>query len=990
MKRCLVLAVALLLGLVPGAFAQISTGNVYGTVTDQSGAVLPGAGVSLTSDFGNRSTTSGSQGDFRFLNLDAGRYKLSVSLAGFTTVNRDFTVVTGENVNVSFSLKVAAQQETVTVTAEAPLVDPKKRGTSTTMTADELKEVPNARDPWAVLSRIPGVLVDRVNIAGNENGQQAAVAGKGSTSGDKTWNIDGLNITDMSATGASPTYFDFDAFQEFNVTTGGNDLTMATGGIGINLVTKRGTNRFHGGGRFLLAHDKLQSGNVPAIIKNDPRLRGKDKANHIDQISDYGFDLGGPIVKDKLWFYGSYGKQDIRLVNYVQTKDKTLLTGYNGKLNWQATSNTMVSAFYFQGRKEKFGRSPGTATGFEADSFLWNQVNLGTEGGLPLGLWKAEVNHTFSPNFFVSAKAAYYDTGFGFAPRGGTGQSYTLDYAGGESIGSNSGYKAIRPQKTANLDANYFFGGMGGNNELKFGFGYRSVTTNSVTSYNGNQLVGIKNSATDPSENIAQVLRDGVVNYGGKYASAYIGDAFTKDRLSINVGARWDRQTAKNLPSEVAANKSFPNLLPALNYPGSSENIIKWNDISPRVGFSVALDESRKTVVRANYARYASQLSYGDVTDENPVAVSLLAYGWTDLNGDRFVQPNEVRLNDFQYNTNVDPANPGAVGSTVSKIDRDFKAKHDTEVIVGLDRELATNFALGVAYTWRKGTDWAYRPRIGGDCGATPTFASCHILGPGDYTRNNPVTANGFTAFTYSPIASLVDAGKGGRLRTNRPDYDTIFKGAEVTLTKRLSNKWMGRVAFSWNDWTEHFQGTPVAGNSTAAGAAPGNPTRTDRDPLVDGGQVAFLSGGSGKASFYTSIKWQLFATGLVQLPADVDLSASVFGRQGGPYPVSLRVTGGRDGTLQALAVPEVDTNRFDKLWNLDLRLAKNIKFGSTAVTLSAEAFNVFNNDLVLSRFRFANSGSFTSTIAGAEAGRGRVEEIISPRIVRFGARLSF
>ena len=984
MNRSLVLGLALLLGLAPGAFAQIATGNIYGTVTDQSGAVLPGAAVALTSDFGNRSTTSGSQGDFRFLNLDAGRYKLSVSLAGFSTVNRDVTVVTGENVNVTFGLKVATVEETLTVTAEAPLVDPKKRGTSTTMTAEELKEVPNARDPWGVLSRIPGVLVDRVNIAGNENGQQAAVAGKGSTSGDKTWNIDGLNITDMSATGASPTYFDFDAFQEFNVTTGGNDLTMATGGIGINMVTKRGTNKFHGGGRYFITHDKLQSGNLPDAIKNDPRLKGGTKADHIDQIGDYGFDLGGPIVKDRLWFWGSYGKQDIRLVNYVQTKDKTLLTGYNGKLNWQATSNTMVSAFYFQGRKEKFGRSPGTATGFEADSFLWNQVNLGTPGGLPLGLWKAEVNHTFSPNFFMSAKAAYYDTGFGFAPRGGTDQSYTLDYFGGESIGSNIGYKAIRPQKTLNVDGNYFFAGMGGNNELKFGFGYRSVTTNSATSYNGNQLVGIINSPTDK---IAQVWRDGVVNYGGKYASGYLGDVFTKGRFALNFGARFDRQTAKNLPSEGAANRTFPNLLPALNYPGSSANVIEWNDVSPRVGMSYALNESRKTVLRTSYARYASQLSYGDVTDENPVSVSALAYGWNDINGDRFVQPNEVVLSDFQYNINVDPANPGAVGTTVNKVDRNYKAKHDSEVIVGLDHELAQNFAVGAAYTWRKGTDWAYRPRIGTNCGTTPTVDSCRILGPGDYTRNNPTTANGFTAFTWSANPALVTAGSGGRLRTDRPGYDSVFSGLEVTLTKRLSNKWMGRVAFSYNDWTEHFSGTPVGGNTTADS---GNPTRTEQDPLVDGGQLAFLSGGSGKASFYTSIKWQLFATALAQFPGDFDLSGSLFGRQGGPYPVSLRLSAGRDGTLTALAVPEVDTNRYGNLWNLDLRLAKNIKLGSSAVTLSAEAFNVFNNNLVLSRFRFANSGSFTSTIAGAAPGMGRVEGIVSPRIIRFGARLSF
>jgi hypothetical protein len=646
----------------------------------------------------------------------------------------------------------------------------------------------------------------------------------------------------------------------------------------------------------------------------------------------------------------------------------------------------MVSAFYFRGGKEKFGRSPGTATGFEADSFLWNQVDLGTDGGLPQGLWKAEINHTFSPSFFMAAKAAYYDTGFGFVPRGGTDQSYTLDYFGGQSIGSNSGYKAIRPQKTLNVDGNYFFAGTGGNHELKFGFGYRSVTTNSVSSYNGNQLVGVING---PDDKIAQVWRDGVVNYGGKYASAYIGDVFTKNRFALNFGARFDHQTAKNLPSEVAGNRSFPNLLPDLNYPGSSEDIIKWNDVSPRVGMSYALDESRKTVVRASFARYASQLSYGNVTDENPVATSELAYSWNDINGDRFVQPNEVNLNDFLYNSNVDPANPGAVGTTVSRIDRDYKAKHDTEFIVGLDRELAQNFAVGAAYTWRKGKDWAYRPRIGGDCGSTPTFGSCHILGPSDYTQNAPTTANGYTAFTYSPNSALVTAGNGGRLRTNRNDYHTVFSGLEMTLTKRLSNKWMGRLAFSFNDWTEHFEGTPVGG-TTGTGASGGNPTRTDQDPGVDGGQLAVLSGGSGKASFYTSIKWTVFATGLVQLPGDFDLSASTSGRQGGPYPITLRLPAGRDGTLQAMAVPEVDSTRLGTLWDLDLRLAKNIKLGSTAITLSAEAFNVFNNDLVLSRFRFANSTSFTSTIAGAEAGFGRVEEIVSPRIVRFGARFSF
>jgi hypothetical protein len=983
MRRALILALGLMVALAPGAYAQIARGNIYGTVNDESGAVLPGAAVSLTSDLGSRSTVTGSGGEFRFLSLDRGRYKIGVALPGFSTVNREVNVVTGENVNVTFNMKVAQVAETVTVTAETPLVDVKKRGTATTMTTEELAYVPNARDPWSVLKNVPGVLVDRVNIAGNENGQQAAAAGKGSTSGDKTWNMDGLVITDMSATGASPTYFDYGAFQEITVTTGGTDLTMQTGGIGINMVTKRGTNRFHGGARYFFADKDYSSGNVPDALAGDPRLKGNDKADHINRITEYGFDLGGPIIKDKLWFYGTFGKQDIKLFRLVQTPDDTLLPSYNFKLNWQATGNTMVSGFYFVGKKEKFGRASGAGVQHN-DEFLWNQSDRPTEGFPPLGLYKLQVDHTFSPNFFVSAKAAYYDTGFGLDPRGGPDKSFTLDYDQGIGMGSNINYEAIRPQKTLNLDGSYFFQSGGGNNELKFGFAYRSVTTSSLTHYNGNQLVGVINVPGDTSENHAWVARDGPVNYGGKYTSAYLGDVFTKNRFTLNLGARFDRQTAKNLPSAAPANVSFPTVVPALTYDGS-ENLIEWSDISPRMGFSYALDDARKTVLRASYARYASQLSYGQVTDENPSQFGYLAYGWDDKNGDRFVQPNEVLLNDFHYNVNIDPDDPGAVGDTVHKIDRDYHAKHDHEAIVGLDREVAPNFAVGVAGTWRRADGWDQRLRLGGSCSGEPTRATCRTIGPNEYTRNNPSTANGFTAVTFSPNATLTTAGGGGRLRTNRDGYFTTFKGLELTATKRLSNKWMARLAFSFNDWTEHWE------DGVTPTTFAGNVGRTETDPLVDGGQVANLSGGSGKASFYTSVKWQLYANTMVQLPWSIDLAASVFGKQGGSYPVGLRLAAGRDGTLAALATPDVDTFRYDNVWDVDLRLAKTFKIsGDAGLTIAAEGFNMLNNDVVLSRARWANQAVFTQTIAGAEPGLGRIEEIIAPRILRLSASFQF
>ena len=476
-------------------------------------------------------------------------------------------------------------------------------------------------------------------------------------------------------------------------------------------------------------------------------------------------------------------------------------------------------------------------------------------------------------------------------------------------------------------------------------------------SYNGPGTAG--------GANVARILRDGIVEYGGKYASVYLGDVFTKNRLTLNLGARLDKQSAKNLASEAPANKSFPNLLPALKFAGSTENAISWSDISPRLGMSYALDESRKTVMRLSLARYAGQLSYGNVagsTGQNPVAVSYLDYGWNDLNGDKFVQQNEVLLGNFIGASNVNPANPGAVGSTPNQIDKDLKAKKDNEIVLGFDRELAANFALGAAFTYRKSTDWQYTPRLAAPC---PSGTNCAIIGPASYTANAPATRtiNGetFTAQTFSPNAALVTAGGFGRYRTNQDGYSTQFKGLEVTINRRMSNKWRARVALSLNDWTENFEGTPVSGNPGTAGS--GSPTRQDIAPLENGGQVSIQGGGSGKASFYSSFKWQVFGSAGVTLPVSLDLSASFFGRQGGLLPVILRLGGGADGTLNVLATGSVDRERYAALKNLDLRLARNSKVGKVTVTPSVELFNVFNTGVVLGVFRQATSANFRSRV---------------------------
>ncbi|MEO8361064.1 MAG: carboxypeptidase regulatory-like domain-containing protein [Vicinamibacteria bacterium] len=984
MKKLLTLSLAILFMASAGAFAQTSTGNIYGKAIDASGAVLPGATVTVTGEAGTRTTITGGDGTFRFLNLSPSDYTVTVAMQGFGTANRKINVQSGQTASVDVSLKVGGASETVEVTAESPLVDVNKRGTGTVLTTQDLKDVPNSRDPWGIMNQVAGALVDRVNIGGNENGQQASVAGKGSFAGDRVWTLDGLVITDMSATGASPTYFDFDAFQEINVSTGGGDLAMQTGGFGMNLVTKRGTNAFHGGGRYINTDNKFESSNLPDALKTDTRLKSasghctsqiqsngfRDKGDNIENIKDYGFDLGGPIIKDKLWFYGTYGKQDIKLCRFAGTADDTVLASYNFKINWQASPSTMVSGFFFNGDKQKFGRSPGFSL-TETEGVLWNQANAYVDGGLPGGLWKAEINHTFSANFYMSAKAAYYDSGFGLIAKGDPTKSYTNDYASNQVTGTGFNYLAVRPQTSANIDGNYFFQGLGGNNELKFGFGYRKLTTNSVTHYNGNGTYGdyygsgIGDTANG-NLNVAYVARDLVVNYGGKYVDFFIGDTLTKDRFTFNIGARIDKQTAQNLASAAPANASFASLLPAGNY-GGGDNVYDYTDISPRIGMSYALNESRKTVLRASVARYGAQLSYGNVTRVNPLGNTVRGYGWNDLNGDRFVQPNEVDVN----GPLVVSVGGAQAGSSPNVVDKNLKNRSDNEFVLGVDHELASNFAVGGAFTYRKSSNFSYRPWLSAPC---PSSTNCSIVTA--YTANavQTFTRDGktYTAQTYSPNAAQVTAGGSGRYDTNLPGYSNVFKGLEFTMNKRMSGKWGGKIAASLNDWTEQYDGTPVNN-------AVGGPTRTDTSPLVNGGAVSVISGGSGKASFYSSFKWQIYMNAIFKLPASFDVSTAIFGRQGGSFPINISTSAGRDGTVRALATPEVDSTRYANLWNVDFRLARNSKIGRVTLSPSLVLFNAFNNDVVLSRARNAGSATFN-----------RIEEVISPRILQLGARISF
>src|SRR5581483_2082521 len=337
---------------------------------------------------------------------------------------------------------------------------------------------------------------------------------------------------------------------------------------------------------------------------------------------------------------------------------------------------------------------------FDAPTATYHQDNAYT--GNPLhGLWKIADDRVFGSNFFVSGKAAFFNTGFILTPESGlTGQA-GRSFTTAQSFGSINQTTNIRPQHIYNVDANSFLSGAGWSHDLKYGFGYRTAEAFSGNVYPGNMILAIENSPTDLR---AQVFRQAAGSNKAYYTDLYVGDTLSKGRVTVDAGLRYDQQWGKALPSQTLANVAFPNVVPGLVFSGY-DTPFTWKNASPRVGLTYALDEARRTVARASFSRYAGQLETGTVGVTNPsTTIGSATYRWVDLNGDHFAQANEVLLNQFITSAGgFNPANPTAVTSS-NVLDPNLAAPKTSSLVVGLDRELLPNLAAQVNYSYTRTT----------------------------------------------------------------------------------------------------------------------------------------------------------------------------------------------------------------------------------------------------------------------------------------------
>ncbi|HEX7828209.1 MAG TPA: carboxypeptidase regulatory-like domain-containing protein [Thermoanaerobaculia bacterium] len=996
-------AILLLALIAVSASAQYQTGNIYGKTTSNDGTALPGVTVTLTGVGAPQTTVSDAEGNFRFINLSPGTYSLKGELSGMGTVTREgIGVRVGSNADVSMQLN-PSMSEAITVSAEAPLLDVRKSGTGTTVDSVVLENVPTARDPWMILQSTPGVFVDRINVGGTQSGQQSVYVSKGAPRADGTWNVDGVNITDMGATGSSPTYYDFDTFEEMQVTTGGSDPRIQTAGVQMNMVTKRGTNDYSGSARYLYAPGSSSAeASVPSEAAGYLSL-----TNKVNYVRDYGGELGGPIWKDRAWLWVARADQKISTWQSLAfpaptffIPDDTILRNKNAKLNAQITSGNSFVAAYTYGDKYRNARDLSPSRPFET---AWTQTG-------PTKVFKVEDTQLFGANFYLTGMWSKVEGGFGLYGNGGTGESAPSMWFDGGNVAHDNYYTYItdRPQKQYRADGSYFtdLGGM--NHELKFGYGYRDTPVSSASIYPGpssgywdysfgTALCTTNSLAADCG--VAVLYRPPLQDYSGEYTEIYVGDTVMMGNLTVQAGFRYDDQSSRILSMDVTPNPilassltlpcittltctggSLSTQLPGIDYPGQGEDL-NWQSISPRVGLTYAVGAQKKTLVRAAYNRYVSQMG-STVASSSPVGSSQFTFLGIDANGDHTIQRGELqKVRSF---AGINPASPASLTST-RRIDYDMNPPTTDEFLIGVEHELWNDFSVGFTFTHRVNNDLPVvrfeKTQGAGDFYTSADYELATVTAGGTINSKfysiitQPVPVYQLKAGIANPTFSVI---------TNRPDYSQTYNGLEMTATKRLANKWMLRVNASYNDYTEDCgansyanptKGLPATGIVNGA-AAYGGP------PACVGGQLAPQSAGSGAfGNVFVGSRYNANIAGVYEAPWGINLGANLLARQG--YPEVYRQNVAVRGGTATVALEEVGERRFDNVYQLDLRVAKDFRVMNLATfSISADIFNATNERTILQRNGLLVNGT-TST-------SNNITEIQAPRVYRIGGKVTF
>jgi outer membrane receptor protein involved in Fe transport len=952
----LVLSAFVVCAAVPAA-AQVSstTGAINGKVTDESGAVLPGVTVTIASPSmqGTRTDVTNESGDYRFPAVPPGDYRITYELAGFGTVVREgVRVGLGFTATVNTDMKVASLQETVTVSGESPVVDVTATTTSTNFGAEKLAALPNARDFWTVLAAAPAIVLTRIDVGGSAAGTQTGYAAYDTKQDQHRPMVEG--IVNTEGTGAAGFYYDYGAIDEVAVQTKGHTAEMPWPGVWSNFIAKSGGNEYHGKIYADYQNKGIQARNIEDSATflcpggRCGNLQPSD-LNRLENYYDLNGDIGGYIMKDKFWWYGSLRDQNVKVLlpNFPVKAFETGLRNITVKGTYAVSQNNKVTGYGQWGRKSQPNRLDTFAIGAtgarhtSADS-TWQQLYwahtykggyesvisdrtfIEVRGGQFRYVW---------PNFRYTEDPAYQDIGNQIV-----------------SGGNRDGWFRTPSRNQIAGSMTYFKDGWAGDHNFKVGGEWFRET------FTDERGVGVDGSV--PGD-VLHILNNGAAaevylfaspstsEQGLRTTGLYVQDTWRlNSRLTFNLGLRFDRYRAFLPEQEGPPVGPFNTTQVSF---AEVSNAKTFNLPVPRLGLVFDLTGEGRTVLKANYAQYAwNPGAQGLASDLNPNTTDWYRrYRWSDTNNNLLYDRGEE---------GVVIARLGGVASAV--LDPDLKATKTNEISAWVEHELIPGLAIQGGYVYRKIDNFRVRVNQNRPIDAYNIPITIRDPGP-DGVLNNADDGPGIPGFNLSAAAL---AAPVVNVTTNLPgsaEYQTV----EFSANKRQSGRWslQGSFAIRWNE----DQDTGYFGNNLRALTTPSTPND-------------LINTDEGRYSFSM---WTMKINGSYDAGWGIRLTPALRFQQGQPFGRTFlagSANGINYGSQRILAEP-IDSQRQDNIAILDIRAEKFFDVRTaTRLGVFMDVYNLTNSDAAQNITW--NSGSAYL----------RPVSIIGPTIMRFGVKFDW
>jgi hypothetical protein len=1017
--RVAVKIVALLAVLVGVPSAVRAQAVITGTVKDPSGAVLPGVSVEAASPVlieKTRTAVTDGNGQYRIEDLRPGSYTVTFILQGFSTTRREGIELTGSfTATINADLKVGALAETVTVTGESPIVDVQSARRETTLNADTIRSIPTVRNYNSMVLLVPGVVTNTNDVATGPLINQFPI--HGGRANESRLTIDGLNVGNPPGGNQPPTYVaDVGNSQEVTFTTSGGLGESETAGLVMNIVPKTGGNRLEGAAFFSGTGENFQSDNFTPELK----AAGLAQATPISKVYDLNGAVGGPIAKDRVWYFVNARTQGSTRVTANQfynlnvgdpTKflyapdfsrpgfsDRTW-ENVSGRVTWQVTPRNKIGGFWDE--QWVCRKCEGTTTGLASPAQIVAPEADGPNATVPLRVQQATWSSPVTNHLLLDAGfgTTYYGWGSFERVDNNTRALVRMSEQCAGGCAANGGIAGLvyrsqdwNDNRTGAYQWRASAAFVTGANSLKVGHTGTYFVDNRESFTNDQQLVfrvnnGVPNQLTEAVP-FVQLARAQIMAF-------YAQDQWTHGRLTLQGAVRYDRAHGWFPAQQIGPTRFFPT---PVNYP-ETQGVDSYVDVTPRIGAAMDVFGNGKTALKFSMGKYLEGASTGNpvvfyntnpvlrLPNTNPPFGPLgVQRTWTDANNNfrpdcNLQNPNLQDLRGSGGDLCGQITNLAfGTGTLTNSFDPDLTSgsgvrPSDWGLSVSVQQQLMPRASIEVAYNRRS---------FGGF-----TVVDNQVTKASDYTPYS-ITAPldprlpGGGGYAVSGLYDIVPSlsGQINSLTALADKYGTetqTFNGYDITLSVRATNG----LTFQGGTSTGHNQADacdvrsrlPELNAVIGAGLVGSTVSTVSPYCKVDYGWLTQMRG----LATYTIPRVDVQVSGVVQskpgaiLAANYAVPAAVIAQSLG-RPPSGNVT---NVTINLLAPGEQYGDRVNQL---DFRVAKILRFSGKRTMIALDLYNALNSNPILTyNNNFVPNGTWLQP-----------RSILTPRLFRISAEFNF